>query len=527
MGVFDQIGAARVPRSAFNLSYEKKFTADLGELIPVLCDEVVPGDIWEIGNSAIVRLQPMIAPIMHRLDVRFYTFFVPYRILDDNWVEFITRGVDGDQVITLPVMDPDDAGTPANVVAKGTLWDYFGFPTGIVPHASACPLDYPRRAYNMVWNQYFRDENLQTELDITDIENHVILKRNWDKDYFTSGLASTQKGTAVALPVIGSGSVVFDFPFDNITGDAESSLRGLFINPANDPQDVGTRGYDGSFGSGDTDGTGAILDWEELFSDNNAIDVGSLTAMDIADLRLSIMTQVWMERNNRAGNRYIELLMAHFGVSPNDQTLQRAHYVGGSSTPVMISEVLQTSEDGTTPQGNMAGHGLSVASSEIGRYRAEEYGLMLTLCCVVPQAVYQQGINRQWLRRETWDFYFPEFANLSEQEILNEELYVVDQATDTTGALANGVFAYTGRYNEMRFKPNMVCGDMRDDYDHWHISRQFAAAPSLNSAFIECSPRKEYLAVPTEPALIMSVGNHLNVLRPMPWIAEPMSFGGI
>ena len=511
--IFQDVSSARVERSVFNLSYEKKMTMDMGQMIPVICDEAVPGDIWEIGNSCLVRFQPLLAPIMHSVKVRFYSFFVPYRILDDNWEEFITRGEDGNTALILPKFDPNDPTTPADVVAKYSLWDYLGFPIDIVPPSEASPIAYPKLAYYRIWNEYFRDQNLQTEIDGTDPDVFGILNRNWTKDYFTSALLTQQRGAAPALPVVGSGNVIFDLPYSDFTvaGTANIGTPRFGIGSVYaDTIDI-ERQSDSSYNGNDD----WVQAYNDMFTNNNELDVASLTSVDISDLRLAFQLQVWMERNNRAGVRYTEFLQSHFRVSPRDDRLQRPEYIGGTSNDVIISEVLQTSEStGSSKQGNMAGHGISVQSTGIGKYRVQEFGLVMTLMCVTPVPAYQNGINKQWLRRTTFDFYFPEFAHLSEQAILNEEICVRSSAADPDGSLNNGVFGYTGVYNEMRYKPSMVCADMRDDFKFWHLGRIFdhSSPPALNSDFVECVPRKDIFAVPTEPGLFVNVGNHLNVL---------------
>ena len=226
-----------------------------------------------------------------------------------------------------------------------------------------------------------------------------------------------------------------------------------------------------------------------------------------------------MERNARAGARYTEFLKSHFGVSPRDDRLQRPEYIGGSKAPIIISEVLQTSStDATSPQGNLAGHGITVSNAYCGKYHANEYGLIIGLMSVMPRSAYQQGINRQWLRRTKYDFYFPEFANLSEQAIENAEICATDVSSHNTA-----IFGYQGRYDEMRIKQNMVCGQMRSKYDYWHMGRQFDIAnpPTLNDDFVICDPRKDIFAVPSEPALIVRFGNIIKAYRPLPLSAEP------
>ena len=221
--------------------------------------------------------------------------------------------------------------------------------------------------------------------------------------------------------------------------------------------------------------------------------------------------QKWLERNARSGVRYTEFLRSHFGVSPRDDRLQRPEYVGGSKSPIIVSEVLQTSETGTSPQGNMAGHGISASSTYCGKYRATEYGVMMGIMSIMPRSMYQQGINRQWMRKTKYDYYFPEFANLSEQAVKNYELYV--SGDNTADDL---IFGYQGRYDEMRTKQNMVCGQMRNTFSYWHLGRIFSSQPALNSSFITCVPRKDIFAAPSEPGLIVQIANLIKAWRPMP-----------
>lgn len=520
MSPFSHIEKASIPRSAFDLSYEKKMTADMGLIYPVLHDEAVPGDIWDISNSAVLRFQPLVAPVLQEIKVRTYYFFVPYRLLDSDWEEFITRGVTGNSVKVLPITDPAVTSVPATSVAVGSLWDYLGYPTTVEPPPEACPIDYPRRAYIRIWNEYFRDETLQTELDETDQDNNIILRCNWLKDYFTSASITQQRGLEPALPIFGSGTTDFTLPFTDLTGLAQASQMVPIQSTLNA----------NDFGSSTTGGTpiatgGQQAIYSGVLSDNNALDLSSLSSVDIADLRLAFQLQAWMERNSRAGARYTEFLQAQYNVSPTDERLQRAEFLGGTSNDVIISEVLQTGETGSSPQGNLAGHGISVSGNHIDKYRVEEFGIMLGVLVVTPKAAYQDGINRQWLRRTTFEFYNPLFADLSEQEIKNAELTTLGIVADPVGTQNNAVFGYTGIFNEMRYKPSLVCGQMRTTFDYWHLGRQFnpASAPALNSAFIECNPRKDIFAVPSEPTMVISFGNHLNVLRPMPIMAIPGS----
>jgi len=481
--VFDRVGALVPGRSVFDLSYEKKFTCDMGELIPVLCDEMVPGDRFDIGNQIVVRFQPLVAPIMHEINVFVHYFFVPYRILDDDFEDFITGGEDGDDTTVIPRWNPTDT-------TVGSLWDYLGFPTGVTP-AGALPIDYPRRAYARIWNEYYRDQNLQAEVAET---NQAILNRAWEKDYFTSSLPWQQRGTAPALPLSGTTNAVW----------GAASTAGSSIAPL-----IDKNGTVYSPRNNDT------KSWLEA----NTVDFADAATFNVSDLRLAFQIQKWMERNARAGARYTEWLQAHYGVSPRDDRLQRPEYLGGTKNPVMISEVLQTSStDATTPQGNLAGHGLVAGQGFAASYKADEFGLVMGILSVVPKPAYQQGIDRQWLRRTRFDFYSPEFANLSEQAVERAEIYA-----SAVEAENQTIFGYQGRYDEMRVKRSMVCGLMRSDpaFQAWHLGRIFSAAPELNTAFVECVPDKRIFAVTSEPGLIVNIANKIRGIRPMPFDSDP------
>ena len=463
----------------------------MAQLIPVMCDEVVPGDVFMIGNQAVVRFQPLVAPILHEINMYAYYFFVPYRILWDDWEDFISGGADGQFSDPIPEWEP-------TINTEGSLWDFFGFPVGVDPDG-AYPLDFPRRAYNLVYNEYFRDENLQTEVALT---NETILNRAWEKDYFTSSLPWQQRGTAPALPISGSTSAVW----------LQSQIR-----PTPPSANSGFSVFSGDYNLYTSASPEHINAFH--FFNNNTVDLSTASTFDIADLRLAFQIQKWMERNARAGVRYTEFLRAHFGVSPRDERLQRPEYIGGSKAPCIISEVLQTSStDSTTPQGNLAGHGITVSDAYCGKYHAQEFGLIIGIMSIMPRSAYSQGIDKQWLRKTKYDFYFPEFANLSEQAILNAEICA-------TGTLSHNqdIFGYQGRYDEMRTKNSQIVSGMRTTFDYWHLGRQFntASPPVLNEDFIKCIPRKDIFAVPSEPGLIVNFANIIKAFRPLPYMAVP------
>lgn len=577
MKIFQKIGGLFPRRSRFNLSYTKKFSADMGKIYPVLCEEVVPGDTWKIGNNIVIRFQPLVAPILHNINVKVHYFFVPYRILwsklhndemnlplDGSWEDFIA-GVNDPLPESGGAVTPEEdepilprfypvTGTSYDssgaISAKKSLWDFFGMNVGVttdaeeVPtHQSAekdnFPLLFPWLAYNMIYNEYYRDENL---IEPVELDQGAVLNCCWNKDYFTSALPWQQRGIAPALPISGYGVAEFTGNFLQM-GDAQSPdlgrsnsitryIRGRtgqsFVPPL-EPE-LGTpfvfqpyNDYLQELGnySNDTDDQARMSENFNINMRNalnhNRVALDNVNTFDISDLRLAFQVQKWLERNARGGVRYTEFLKAHFGVSPRDDRLQRPEYIGGSKSPVVISEVLQTSStDSTSPQGNLAGHGLVADGNFCSSYTATEYGLVMGLMTVVPDTEYQQGINRQWLRKTKYDFYSPEFAHLSEQAVEEGEIYFTGDPTND-----KKIFGYQGRFDEMRVKQNMTCSEMRDTFDYWHLGRKFVSAPNLNGDFVTCKPSKRIFAVQDEDTLIVSFHNRVKAIRPLPLIGEP------
>lgn len=501
--VFSRVGRVRVGRSVFDLSYDKKFDCDMCQLIPVMCDEVVPGDKFKIGNEVVIRFQPLVAPVLHEINVYVHYFFVPYRLLWDDWENFITGGKDGNFSGTPPFFDV--------LFNKHTVGDYLGYPTGI---STVKVSQFPHRSYDFIWNEYYRDENLQDEIDFKS-STYVgggMKNRAWEKDYFTSALPWQQRGTAPALPIAGMTSAIWDFPTPvspDPTPYPGADVTPIWFQPYTSEQLV-------------THGTTANLgeQWKKVLN-KNTVDLSQATAFDISDLRLAFQIQKWMERNARAGVRYTEFLRSHFPAFPRDDRLDRPEYIGGSKSPVIVSEVLQTSSTDTiSPQGNLAGHGLVASRNFCASYNVQEFGLIMGIMSVMPRSAYQQGIDRQWTRETRFDYYFPEFQGLSEQAILNKELVATgDPVHDNT------IFGYQGRYDEMRVKKSMVCGNLRDTLDYWHLGRKFnvSSPPLLNGDFIEAKPAqmKRIFAVQSEPGLIVNFRNVIRAVRPMSIMAEP------
>lgn len=485
---------AYVPgRSVFDLSHRRTLTCDMGQLIPTFLQDVIPGDKWQIGNELVLRFQPLVAPIMHEINAYIHYFFVPYRLLWADWESWITGGVDGSFADPIPTWHPTLSPAKNGI---GSLWDYMGFPTTVDPQG-AYPVDWPRRAYNLVYNQYYRDETNIAEVALS---NEDVLVRSWEKDYFTSALPWQQRGTAPALPISGSSSAVFaTAAFQNAAPDTNAGA----LNAAGDNK-IRLNNAD------------AMNNFRNALN-NNTVSFASATTFTVADLRLAFQIQKWLERNARAGVRYTEFLRGRYGVSPRDDRLQRPEYLGGFKTPVIVSEVLQTSStDTTTPQGNMAGHGMTVDRQFSASYFAQEFGLIIGMMSIMPRTQYQQGINRQWLRSSRYEYYSPEFAHLSEQAILRREIYADNNTVNN-----NTIFGYQGRYDEYRYVPSSVHGQMRTTFDYWHLGRIFASAPALNSTFLNCVPDKRIFAVPSEPGLLVTVGNLVRAVRPLPIIAEP------
>ena len=354
----------------------------MGQLIPISCIECIPGDIHRIGAAAVLRMQPMLAPILHQVKLRYYSFFVPYRLLDDQWEEFITRGEDGESVVALPLFKPSDfTASIANVTATGSLWDYLGYnPVDVASDvADSClPIDYPRRAYVKIWNEFFRVPGIQDELPegvgVTG-EVYMPLYRNWTRGYFEAALPFQQRGLPVALPIFGSTNADFSgMPYANLSPVSYTNTRWTGIDKTN-PVGMGALTQDAGLNVIGDNNSGIVDDYMALLTDNNVISGANLSSVDIADLRLAWQTQVWMERNARGGARYTEQLQARYGTRPLDARLQRPEYIGGYTSPFLFSEVLQTSSSDTQPtvQGNMAGHGISVQGSNIGSYRVDEH----------------------------------------------------------------------------------------------------------------------------------------------------------
>lgn len=536
--IFNSIRLKRPRRNVFYLSYENKLTANAGELVPIMCKPVVPGDKFRVNTEMLVRLAPLVAPMMHRVDVFTHYFFVPNRLLWNQWEDFITKGVDGTGVPAFPKIalraDWVNPTSAAVLLSDGSLWDYLGLPTiggfnGIAfpersPNSVIPPVGYevsalPFRAYQLIYNEYYRDQNLTQPIDftldgglvtnVTEVMSLLTLRRRaWEKDYFTSALPWVQRGPDVTVPVNNnSGSL------DVVLKDSPHADVYHVPGTTAFPKDGALRSISGALVIG-----GGEPDPAYLEPSNFQVNVDEL-GVSINDLRTSNALQRWFERNARSGSRYIEQILSHFGVRSSDARLQRPQFLGGGRTPVSVSEVLQTSStDTTSPQANMAGHGISAGVNHGFKRYFEEHGYIIGIMSIRPRTGYQQGVPKDFRKFDNMDFYFPEFAHLGEQEIKNEELYL-----QQTPAGNDGVFGYTPRYAEYKYSMNEVHGDFRGNMAFWHLNRIFSESPNLNTTFVECNPSNRVFATAetSDDKYWIQLYQDVKALRLMPKYGTP------
>lgn len=464
-------------RSKHNLSHYRMMTCGMGQLIPIACLEVLPGDTFQHKADALIRMAPLNTPVMHNVDVRVHHFFVANRTIWSDWEDFIT----GETANPIPTMN--------STLDKYSVNAYLGQP----PVASAAQISQlPLRAYNAIVNEYYLDQDLQTERTNTD---NTIARCAWGKDYFTTARPWTQKGDDVTVPI----------------GD-RAPIKGLGAS---------TQSYSTSSGNVyETDGTAATTYAKYLPTDtsntgifeedpdnagfpNIYADLTDASAIDINELRTAFALQRYQEARARYGSRYTEYLR-YLGITPSDARLQRPEFLGGGTTRLNFSEVLQTADGLAATRygvGDMWGHG--IAGLRGNRYRKffEEHGYVISLMSVRPKAIYQNGIHRSWLRTTKEDYYQKELEFVGQQEITNNE--VVLNTTDGTE-----VFGYTDRYRDYREQPSLVQGDFRDTLNMWHLARSLPQGTTLNSDFVECDPSNRIYQVDDDQSLWCMVNNH-------------------
>lgn len=461
--VFNTVQMRKPSANWFDLSHDFKFSTDLGRLTPTLVEEVLPGDVFNMQSETLIRFAPMVAPVMHTINVFTHYFFVPNRIIWPNWEKFISPDLSKDVPPAWPHLNLSAA------QAEASLSDYLGVPTGVANIGPVSALPYA--AYQCIYNEYYRDQNLMAPVSFSLVNGDnggsnsdliTLRRRSWNHDYFTSALPFAQKGPAVDIP-IGT--------FDDVS---------IYKYNASPPSGVDSwaTSNDHAFVE-DTNVTAMPGGATENYLYAQTSDLTQASATTINDLRVAMRLQEWFEKAARGGSRYVEQLQVHWNVRSSDARLNRPEFLGGVRNPVIISEVLQTSQTGTTPQANMAGHGISAAPGKRIRYRAEEHGFIIGIMSVMPRSAYQQGLARKFTRESWEDYAWPTFAHLGEQAILNKEIYV-----DGADGLNDDVFGYIPRYSEYRYSPSRVSSFFRSSLSFWHLGRIFANRPLLNSAFV-------------------------------------------
>lgn len=548
--LFNNVKLRKPKTNGFNMNYQLLTTGNMGDLIPITCQEVIPGDIWRGRSEVFCRLMPMLRPIMQRVDIYTHYFFVPNRLLwniskqKNSWQAFITGGEDGKQTPEPPnfVMSSQNILGVINELPGAfdvcSLWDYFGLPTksdselnslfsGQTIGTNEKILLYPFLAYQLIYDEYYRDQNY-TE-SILDSENmqggsypvsnvvdlFTLRKRSWKKDYFTSALPNAQRGEPVEFSLLGEAPVSGRFNtqvsgivrlngFDYVGSDSEpfpDSAGGLFLRSKYIDYPDSSSLVLGATPQGDFDEFrhGVVSGYTELsgsgvLDEGVSVDLRNVSALNVQTLREGLRLQEWLERNSVGGARYVEQIYSHFGVMVPDATIQRPIYLGGGKQTIRISEVLQAVDEESAPLGDMAGHGISVGRTHgFNNRKFTEHGFIIGIVSVVPKASYMNGLSRMWTRLDKLDYYFPEFAHLGEQEVKIKEL-VFKWSKNINSLISSNrnddTFGYQSRYAEYKYNEDRISGEFRTTLKDWHLGRDFSTQFDNNADFLEIQPQE-------------------------------------
>ncbi|ALS03682.1 VP1 [Gokushovirus WZ-2015a] len=509
---FSQVPRADIPRSSFDRSHGVKTTFNAGRLIPIFVDEALPGDTFHLSVTSFGRLATPLHPIMDNLFLDYFFFAVPLRLIWTNFVRFMGEQPNpGDSTSFLV----PQITAPVGGFTEGSPYDYMGIPTKI---AGIKVNSLHLRAYNLIWNEWFRDQNLQNSVPVPKGDgpdtstDFVILQRGKRHDYFTSALPWPQKGPAVSIPLGSTAPVISNntpitIAFNDGTGSPIQMHTSGTVNPLLGPTHAGAGTHPIKFA-----GTATGL----------STDLSTATAATINQLRQAFQVQKIYERDARGGTRYTELIQSHFGVTSPDARLQRPEYLGGGQANVNVNPIAQTSNTSAAPAplGTLGAMG-TLAARGVGFSKSfTEHCVLIGMVCARADLNYQQGLNRMWSRQSRFDYYWPALSHIGEQSVLNQEIYADGSANDAL------TFGYQERYAEYRYKPSIITGSFRSNatltLDTWHLAQSFSSLPALNSSFIVDSPPvARVIATPADPHFLLDTFINLRCARPMPLYGVP------
>lgn len=479
-------------RNKFSLSNYKLFSCDMAELIPIGVFEVLPGDTIQHATTALVRASPLVSPVMHPVEVRIHHWYVPYRLCWDSWEDFITGGPDGMNASAFPTI------TLSGGAVAGGLYDYMGVPPGGTNvQLSALP----NRAYNLIWSEWYRDQDLQTELAVSKADGaDVTTDRNlqfcaWEKDYYTSARPWEQKGPSITIPIGSTAPVVSDGTGIPKFTSANLASFNLVSGPS-----TASASYSGVSGAGVQNAA-----WQDP---ELKADLSGASAVTINALREAMALQRFEEARARYGSRYVEYLR-YLGVRSSDARLQRPEYLGGGKNTIQFSEVLQTAAgDGSVGNtvGALKGHGIGAMRSNRYRRFIEEHGIVMSLMSIRPKTIYGNNLPRMWRRRVKEDFWQRELEHIGQQEVANQEVYVAHSAPD-------GVFGYQDRYDEYRRQESTIAAEFRSTLNYWHMARIFASDPALNASFVKCDPTERIFASSVTDVMYVMANHSIQARR--------------